>query len=370
MDETLIVGGGPAGASLAIRLAAAGAQVRLIEGQAGPHDTVCGEFLSFEAGRSLLEVGVDPAALGATPVEAVALCRGARRSSVPLPFRALSLPRRVMDEALLARAAEAGAVLQRGRRAAGLERAGAGWRVRLDGGGSIEAARVVLATGKRDLRGWPRPPGPQPDLIGFGQHWRLAPAQAAALGGTVELHLFPGGYAGLQTSGAGRANLCLAVRGGAYAAAGRSWAGLMAALGASCPGLAARLDGAEPETAKPLAVASIPYGYVRRRADGLWRLGDQAAVIPSLAGEGMAIAFHSARLAADALLSGATAEDYQRALARDVGRQVGRATWVSRALVRPWGAAAAGLLAGRSPGLVAAVASATRITAGTLAGSD
>jgi hypothetical protein len=45
---------------------------------------------------------------------------------------------------------------------------------------------------------------------------------------------------------------------------------------------------------------------------------------------------HSARLAADVLLAGGTSRTYQRALARDVERQVGRATWLSRALVRDW----------------------------------
>ncbi len=361
MDETLIIGGGPAGASLAIRLAVAGWRVRLIEGQAGPHEKVCGEFLSYEAERYLGEVGVDPLALGATMVDTMALCLGVRRASAVVPFRALSLSRRVMDEALLVAAAGAGVLVTYGRRAAGLDRAGAGWRVRLVGGETIDAARVVLATGKHDLRGWGRPPGLQPDLIGFKQHWRLAPAEAAALHSTVELHLFPGGYAGLQPTTNGMANLCLVVRGAAFAAVGRNWDRLLTALAAASPGFAARLRGAEPDSAKPFAVASIPYGHVRRSGDGLWRLGDQAAVIPSLAGEGMAIALHSGKLAAEAMLSGATVDAYQRALARDVGRQVGRATWVSRALVRPWGQAAAIRVAGAVPTSMTATAKATRI---------
>jgi len=361
LDETLIIGGGPAGASLAVRLAAAGRRVRLIEAQTGPHEKVCGEFLSFEAERYLGEVGVDPLALGATMVDTMALCHGARRASAALPFRALSLSRHVMDAALLSAAADAGAIVSYGRRAAGLERTGSGWCVRLVDGEVIDAARVVLATGKHDLRGWGRPPGLQPDLIGFKQHWRLAPAEAAALRGSVELHLFPGGYAGLQPTANGMANLCLVVRGAAFAAAGRSWARLLMVLAAASPALEARLRGAEPETLKPFAIASIPYGHVRRRGDGLWRLGDQAAVIPSLAGEGISIALHSGRLAAEAMLSGATADAYQQALARDVGRQVGRATWVSRALVRPWGQAAASSAAGALPALMAITAKATRM---------
>ena len=335
--------------------------MRLVEAQVGPHDKVCGEFLSFEAELYLAELGVNPIALGATEIHDVALWHGARRASARLPFRALSLSRRVMDEALLLAAARAGAVVLRGRRAAGVEPVGAGWRVRLDDGQTIDAMRVVLATGKHDLRGYPRPPGRQTDLIGFKQRWRLA-AEARDLGGVVELHLFPGGYAGLQSSGPdGMANLCLAVRRRSFAAAGKTWNGLMTTLMGTCPGLARRARGAEPETDKPLAIGAIPYGHVQRRADGLWRIGDQAAVIPSFAGEGMAIALHSARMAAEVILRGGSAGCFHRSLAQDVGRQIGRATWLSRALVLPTGQALTGSAARLVPASLAFVGRTTRI---------
>ena len=361
MPEALIIGGGPAGASLAVRLATAGRSVRLIEREAGAHDKVCGEFLSFEAESYLRELDLDPEALGAVRIREVEVLQGRRRALAPLPFRALSLSRRVMDEALLARAVQAGAIVERGRRVTGLERTGGTWRLRTEDGRTLEADQVFLATGKHDVRGWRRPPGPQPDLLGFKQHWRLAPAQSGGLEGRVELHLFAGGYAGLEPVEHDRANLCLVVRGRVFEAAGQNWAALLAALVAACPSLAARLEGARAATPKPLAVGSIPYGHVRRRSDGLWRLGDQAAVIPSFAGEGMSIALHSAKLAADVALSGGTADIYQKALARDVGRQVGRATWVSQALVRPWSQAVIAAIVQTRPTIVRAAAAATRI---------
>jgi flavin-dependent dehydrogenase len=336
MEEALIIGGGPAGASLAVRLAQAGRPVLLIEREAGPHDKVCGEFLSFEAAGYLTELGLDAAALGAVPITAVDLMHGGLTARSDLPFQALSLSRRIMDEALLARAVEVGARLRRGRRVTRVEHLGGVWRAKLNDGEVVEATNVFLATGKHDLRGWSRPPGRQADLIGFKQHWTLSPEQAGRIRGRVELHLFPGGYAGLEPVEDDHANLCLVVRKRALNAAGRSWPSLMDSLNTSCPSLGARLKGGHPSTDKALAVAAIPYGYVRARSGGLWRLGDQAAVIPSLAGEGMSIAMHSARLAAEVLLAGGTSQTYQRALARDVGRQVGRATWLSRALVRGW----------------------------------
>jgi flavin-dependent dehydrogenase len=51
------------------------------------------------------------------------------------------------------------------------------------------------------------------------------------------------------------------------------------------------------------AVAGLPYGWrARGTAPGLFRLGDQAAVIASLAGDGVAIALASGMGAAAALL--------------------------------------------------------------------
>jgi flavin-dependent dehydrogenase len=331
--EVAVVGGGLAGASFAAQLAAAGRDVLLIEREAGPHDKVCGEFLSREAQLYLQDLGIDLAALGAAPIGTLGLAAGARTVSARLPFQAMSLSRRVLDEAVLAQAIACGVRVIRGRRATGAE---PGPRLRLEDGTEITAETAVLATGKHDLRGHARPPGRQNDLIGFKMMFDLAPRQRTALGGRVELMLFAGGYAGLQPVEGDRANLCLLVQRDRFAAIGRAWAELLAAIAAETPLLATRLEGARPEWAKPLTVAGLPYGLVVRRAapDGLWRLGDQAAVIPSFSGDGMSIALHSARLAATAYLAGKTAADFQAKLAADIGAQVWRATWLSRIFVQ------------------------------------
>lgn len=369
MEEALIIGGGPAGASLAVRLARAGRPVVLIEREAGAHDKVCGEFLSFEAAGYLTELGLDATALGAVPITGVDLLYRDQTAGSELPFQALSLSRRIMDEALLAQAAADGAEVRRGRRVIRLHRLARGWRAHLNDGEIVEAADVFLATGKHDLRGWTRPAGRQADLIGFKQHWTLSREQAARNQGRVELHLFPGGYAGLESVEAGRANLCLVVRKRTLDVAGRSWLSLLDSLRASCPSLAERLNGGCPSSDRALAIAAIPYGHVRARGDGLWRLGDQAAVIPSLAGEGMSIALHSARLAAEVVLAGGTSQTYQRALARDVGRQVARATWLSRALVRGWTQALTIQMVRANPKALSLAAAGTRIPRRALIGA-
>ncbi|WP_437985699.1 NAD(P)/FAD-dependent oxidoreductase [Sorangium sp. So ce117] len=362
MNDAVVVGGGLAGAAVALLLSQAGREVTLIEREASPADKVCGEFLSREAALYLASFGLDLRALGAVPIEAVRLVERDRVAAAALPFPALSLSRRVLDEALLARAAAAGASIRRGVRVQALTRAGAGWGARLEDGSALEARAAFLATGKHDVRGLRRPSGLQDDLVAFKLHWRLSPRQAAELDRHVELVLFEGGYAGLQPVEGGRANLCLLVRKSRFAALGQRWDRLLCAMREGSPHLDARLAGAEPCRERPLALSAIPYGHVQRRADGIWRLGDQAAVIPSFSGDGMSIALHSARLATTAYLEGASAEAFQRRLSRDVLGQVLLATGLSHCLVRRPAQAALGAAARLCPGLMAAVAGRTRVS--------
>jgi len=362
MTATLVIGGGPAGAAVAIHLARAGREVVLVEREAGPSDKVCGEFLSAEACDYLLALGFDPRTKGAVVIDKLRLCIGDGIQVMSLPFVALSLSRRVLDEALLDLAVEAGVAVRRGVKAQALTRIHGGWSARLADGSEVFAMSAFLATGKHDLRGHGRPPGRQDDLVAFKLHWHLAPAATRALAEHVELVTFEGGYAGLQLVEGGRANLCLVVRRRRLQEVGGRWDRLLAAVRRDSAHLDARLTGGAPCWARPLALSAIPYGHVQRHADGLWRLGDQAAVIPSFSGDGMSIALHSAALAAMTHLAGHPPEMFQRRLARDVAAQVWIATAVSRGLVRRPAQALLGVTARAFPGLASGLAARTRVS--------
>jgi menaquinone-9 beta-reductase len=360
--EIAIIGGGPAGAALAIELGRAGRDVLLIEREAGPHDKVCGEFLSHEALVSLDTLGINAEALGAVPIRMLSLAAGGREVDTTLPFPARSLSRRVLDEALLIRAATAGGRLLRGEAVVETRQEVDGWRLRLRNGTQVAAANLVLATGKHDLRGAGRPPGKQADLIGFKMYFRLGTDQAAAIEQRIVLALFAGGYAGLQPVEGDRANLCLVVRRSRFAELGHDWARLLAAISGEVPSFGERLTDAEPAWPRPLAVAGIPYGFVARADEAtIWRLGDQAAVIPSFSGDGMSIALHSARRAASGILHGGTPASYIERLHRDVGSQVARATVVSQIFLNPRAQNLLLVAAGLAPGLLGAAARATRV---------
>ena len=363
--DIAVIGGGLAGAAMAVHMAGRGRQVLLIEREVGPHDKVCGEFLSREALLHLRALDIDPAALGGHAIGRVRLSAGGAVAEADLPFQGLGLSRRVLDEVLLDKAREAGAALLRGRRVQALEPHGDGHRLRLEDGRLIAAAHAVLATGKHDLRGWKRGPGRQNDLVGFKLHLRLTPEQRRILDGHVELALFRGGYAGLQMVEQGQATLCLLIRRSRLAELGGAWSDVLRAAGAEAPLLARRLGGSEAVQARPLSIAGIPYGFMGRPDEapgaGVWRLGDQSTVIPSFTGDGMSIALHGAALAATLLGEGARPSTLQAAMRRDVGARVAGAAALSLCLVRrplqPVAVAAVRLL----PTLASAIAAATRV---------
>src|SRR5262249_61272654 len=98
--ETIIVGGGPAGAATACGLAGLGREVLLVERASGPHHKVCGEFLSIETQAQLRRLGVEPVALGAVEINEIAVYSASGAVTTAWPFRALSLSRYRRDAAL------------------------------------------------------------------------------------------------------------------------------------------------------------------------------------------------------------------------------------------------------------------------------
>jgi menaquinone-9 beta-reductase len=357
--ETVIVGGGLAGAAAAIRLARDGEAVTVLERETGPHDKICGEFLSTEACCDLDDLGIDLDGLGAVHVDRVRLWHRHRHAETRLPFVARGLSRRILDARLLERAADLGTNVREGVRV----RQADATRVETSAG-ILEASAILLATGKHDLRGHPRTrPATREGYVGFKMHFRL-PETSVAHADAIDLVLFDGGYAGLQRVAADIANLCLVVRSDRLAEHGGNWDRLFATVLRE-EGVSRWLAEAEPLFARPLAIANLPYGYVCEADDasGLWRLGDQAAMTASLTGDGMAIALRSARLAAVTRLAGGSASDYHRAVRRQAGTQVRRAMQLQRACETPPLRGAAMTVLRAFPSLLGHFAKATRLPA-------
>ncbi len=356
----LIVGGGPAGAATAIGLARAGERPLLLEREREPADHLCGGFLSWTALARLERLGVSAIALGAHPITRVVLFAKGREVGAYLPAPAASLSRGTLDRALLEHAADLGAIICRGVRVRCLSPTGA----RLADGAEIAAERVVLASGKHDVPGIARGDiGPDPVV---GLRWKLGASAALTrrLAGRIELYAFDGGYAGLALQEGNVANLCLAVRQSRFDAAGKSIEAVLEALVRQSPALASRLDDAAWVT-QCGAVARVPYGWRLRAGSGpaIHRVGDQAGVIASLAGEGISLALAGGFAAARSLLTGEDPQRFQANLARRLDRPIVLAQQVMRMIEHP--AAVSALLGAASlmPVTIGLCARATRLAA-------
>lgn len=361
----MIVGGGPAGATAAILLARSGRAVTLIERNAVATDKVCGDFLSVDAIAAVTALGVDLPALAPSPITTVRLVHGKRSATTRLPFAAVGVTRRALDAALLRQAEASGAVVLRGAPVRTIAQGNGSLKIDCGPMGRLVASTVFLATGKHDLRGIMRP-ARDTGLVGLKMYYTLAPVQQAALCHHVELVLFTGGYAGLQLVEADKAVLCMLVPAARLRAANGRWDDLLDSLKGECPHLGDRLSEAKPLLQRPLAIAGLPYGYLHAHAvddlAGVFRLGDQATVIASLTGDGVALALASATLATDMWLKAdnATAA-YHDVWARRVRRQMRLASLAHRVCLapaaQPWV-----LRAGRElPWLMSLLASLTRM---------
>jgi flavin-dependent dehydrogenase len=352
----LILGGGPAGAAAAIALARGGTRAVVIERERETRDALCGGFLSWRTLQTLASLGVTAAELNREPIVRTRLFAGGRQAEARLPAPALAVSRHRLDTVLLARAAQV-AGIERGVAVRAVEDG----QARLADGGTARAAALFLATGKHDLRGLARPEAARGSDPTLGLRVRLAahPALDRLVGDAVELHLFARGYAGIARQEDGSVNLCMAVRRSRLAIAG-SPAALLDELASTHPALGERMAFIAGDAAID-AVANVPYGWRARDGQaGLFRLGDQAGVIPSLAGEGMGIALASGVAAASAYRRGGVgaAATWQPRFARTLARPLGVAGAV-RAVAE--GQAAPWLVAAAHPALIRVIAHATRI---------
>lgn len=320
-SDPLIVGGGPAGSAAAITLAAAGARPVLIEKQRETGDALCGGFLSWRTLETLDSLGVG--SLDGHPIDRLRVFAGRATGEARLPHPAIGVSRQRLDSLLLARARVCGAGIERGVAV----REWQGGQVLMGDGAVVPFETLFLASGKHDVRGLQRPrPSPESRTIGIRVRLAPHPGLAKLVGGAIELHLFAQGYCGIELQEGGRGNLCLAVRKTRLGASEGDPDRLLAEWADESPAFADRL--AHRESGSD-AIGAIPYGWIARNTPpGIFRLGDQAAVIPSLAGEGIGMALASGIMASTSWRAGELSQGFQSRFADCAHRPLLVARWL------------------------------------------
>ena len=305
--DVAIIGAGPAGSAAAIALAGRGYEVALIDKQAFPREKLCGDFINPINWGVFRDLGVEDRVLAEPHGEVTGFrITSPSGAEAEAPFGSHDLPRRMglglkrstLDQLLTQRAAELGATTCLGRRIEKLSRTARGWQLTI--GGEYWQAKVLIGADGRNSWvaqqfGLHRSASMQGRSVGF--QGRLRCARAA--GGQIEIHLFPGGYAGVVSLGDGTVTLGIAIdkrKLGSERGAGFLFHEVLAQNPHLKEIIARSSDPAELRSAYPV------YFPARRCViDGALLVGDAARVSEPVTGEGIYFAMRSGLLAAESI---------------------------------------------------------------------
>jgi 2-polyprenyl-6-methoxyphenol hydroxylase-like FAD-dependent oxidoreductase len=341
--DVLVIGGGVAGSTAAILLAAAGWSVALVEKRAFPRRKVCGECIAAPnlALLDALGVGDDFAALAGPPLVRVGLYAGEDEVYADLPrLRGESpwgraLGRERLDTLLLARAAELGATVFQPWSVVDVERRDGAHACTLATSRAGESATVVAAVLIDAHGSWEPSPfagmraraeSHGADLFAFKANFVHADIEP----GSLPVLAFDGGYGGMVLGDDGQLTIACCVRRDALrdtrAGAPGDSAGtaVEALLRRSCAGVRRALDRAE-RTGTWLSVGPIRPGLRPLWSErGGFTVGNAAGEAHPILGEGISMAMQGAFLLCtrleqkrDALLSGGGQEWTARLYERD-----------------------------------------------------
>ncbi|MFV8225812.1 NAD(P)/FAD-dependent oxidoreductase [Christiangramia aquimixticola] len=293
-----IVGGGLAGLVAAIHLCKAGVQVILFEKNSYPNHKVCGEYLSNEILPYLDFLGVELPSSSPKIEKLSYSTHSGEKIECPLEMGGVGVSRYTLDELLYKRALELGCEVKM--ETVTTIKFSTNRFLISTSKGNYQSDYVLGAYGKRSNldkylnrefiqknSGW----------LGVKNHYLNADFH----NDMVSLHNFEGGYCGLSRTDLNTINVCYLTTYNSFKRY-RDTTEFKEKVLMQNPHLKRFFSNSRQVFERDISIAQISFGKRSLVKNHILMLGDSAGLIHPLSGNGMAMAIHSAKMAAESLL--------------------------------------------------------------------
>jgi len=297
--DVAIIGGGLAGLSLSILLAGSGYKVILFEKEKYPFQKVCGEYISMESWNFIESLGLELGKLNLPIIKKLIVSSPAGNViESPLDLGGFGISRYFLDNQLKEISIQKGVIIHEGTKVNDVIFNQDIFTIKYNGG-EITSPVIAGSFGKRsnlDVK-WQRTftkqkAGKLNNYIGVKYHIKTSfPAD------TIALHNFNNGYCGVSKVENDTYCLCYLTSAQNLKDSHNSIREMEKNFLYKNPFLKKIFTESEFLFSEPVTISQISFDKKKQIENHILMLGDAAGMITPLCGNGMSIAFHSAKIA-------------------------------------------------------------------------
>ncbi len=299
--DLAIVGGGLAGLSLSIQMAKAGYKVILFEKEQYPFHRVCGEYISLESWDFLQSLGLDLRSLNVSQIKRLSVsAENGNSFEQELPLGGFGISRYKLDHSLAQIAKQSGVVLFEQTRVNEINFSNDEFNIQSTIG-NFKAKVTVGCFGKRsnlDVK-WKRPfvlakKNKLNNYIGVKYHIRYNFPNDL-----IALHNFKKGYCGISKIENEQYCFCYLTVADNLQNSGNDIKKMEQKILSVNPHLKKIFDECEMLWKDPVVISQISFDKKNLIEDHVLMIGDAAGMITPLCGNGMSMALHASKIAAE-----------------------------------------------------------------------
>ena len=299
--DLAIVGGGLAGLALSIQIAKAGYKVILFEKEKYPFHRVCGEYISLESWDFLESLGVDLGSLNISYIKKLQVSDVNGNSfEQELPLGGFGISRYKLDHVLAEIAKKSGVTVYEQTRVNDIHFVNDIFAIE-SSQENFKAKIIAASYGKRsnlDVK-WKRPfilakKNKLNNYIGIKYHVRYNFPDDL-----IALHNFKRGYCGISKVEGDRYCLCYLTNADNLQNSGNDIKTMEKTILSVNPHLKKIFEECEILMNEPVIISQISFDKKTSLEDHVLMIGDAAGMITPLCGNGMSMAMHASKIAAE-----------------------------------------------------------------------